>query len=182
MKTPKRRHYTEAFKANAVRRMSAPGQSIQELAEELELRTSLLYRWRRKAGTRQTMAKQESDDVTNRPRRPQDWTSEEKLAAVLESQGLTEEQLGGFVRQRGLHRATLDEWREQVMRAAKAELGGRGDKAQATAEAKRIRELEREVARKDKALAETAALLVLQKKSRALLGGGDDDTEPRSGP
>lgn len=75
---------------------------------------------------------------------------------MLESQGLTEEQLGGFVRQRGLHRATLDEWREQVMRAARAELGGRGERTQATAEAKRIRELEREVARKDKALAETA--------------------------
>lgn len=182
MKAPMRKQYTEAFKANAVRRMSAPGQSIQELAEELGVGPSLLFRWRRKAGTSQSMTTQKPDAPTHRPRRPQDWTSEEKLAVVLEAQGLTEEQLGGLVRQRGLHRATLDEWREQVMRGARAELGGRGDKAQATAEAKRIRELEREVARKDKALAETAALLVLQKKARALLGGGDDDTEPRSGP
>ena len=49
------------------------------------------------------------------------------------------------------------------------------------AEAKRIRELERELARKDKALAEAAALLVLQKKFQALMGAGDDDTEPRNG-
>ena len=113
-----------------------------------------------------------SDDVTQKtddkpkkpPRRPQDWTGEEKLAVVMEAQGLTEEQLGGFLRQRGLHKATLDEWREAVERGARAELAGRTDKQTSSADAKRLRELERELARKDKALAEAAALLVLQKK------------------
>ena len=59
-------------------------------------------------------------------------------------------------------------------------LSGRSDK-QPDASAKRIRELERELARKDKALAEAAALLVLQKKFRALMEAEDDDTEPRNG-
>ena len=67
-----------------------------------------------------------------------------------------------------------------MLRGAKAELGGRSDK-QPSAESKRIRELERELARKDKALAEAASLLVLQKKFRALMGAEDDDTEPKNG-
>lgn len=176
-----RRRYSEEFRANAVRKMSAPGQSVQELAEELGISPSLLFRWRRNAGTRGSMPQQENDKPKQAPRRPQDWTSEDKLAVVLAAQGLTQEQLGGFLRQRGLHQATLDEWREAVLRGARAELGGRADKRTAAAEAKRIRELERELARKDKALAEAAALLVLQKKFQALMGGGDDDTEPRNG-
>ncbi len=119
--------------------------------------------------------------LMNEPaRRPQDWTTEQKLSVVLDAQGLAEEELGGFLRQRGLHGATLSDWRETVLRGAKAELGGRSDK-QPSLEAKRIRELERELARKDKALAEAAALLVLQKKFRALMGAEDDDTEPKSG-
>ena len=93
---------------------------------------------------------------------------------------LAEDQLGGFLRQRGLHEATLGDWRETVLRGAKAELGGRSDK-QPSVESKRIRELERELARKDKALAEAAALLVLQKIFRALMGAEDDDTEPKNG-
>jgi len=89
---------------------------------------------------------------------------------------LTEEQLGGFLRQRGLYRATLDEWRESMLRGARAELDGRAAKTAKTktaktktktdraADAKRIRQLERELTRKEKTLAEAAALLVLQKK------------------
>ncbi len=43
-----------------------------------------------------------------------------------------------------------------------------------------MRELERQLRRKDKALAEAAALLVLQKKAQALWGDADDDTDPET--
>ena len=97
------------------------------------------------------MPKKKLPPTNDLGRRPQDWTTEQKLSVVLDAQGLGEEQLGG-----------------------------RSEK-QPGLEARRIRELERELARKDKALAEAAALLVLQKKFRALMGAEDDDTEPRSG-
>ncbi len=126
------------------------------------------------------MPKKKPPPMNEPGRRPQDWTTEQKLAVVLDAQGLAEAELGGFLRQRGLHGSTLTDWRETVLRGAKAELGGRSDK-QPGLEAKRIRELERELARKDKALAEAAALLVLQKKFRALMGAEDDDTEPKTG-
>lgn len=174
LKAKTRKHYTDEFRANAVRKMNAPGCTVQELAAELGLSPSLLFRWRRGAGSRSDMSKQES--APRNARRPQDWTSAEKLSTVLESLKLGEEQLGGFIRQRGLHKATLDEWRETVMRGATAELDGSHAKPRAAADARRIRELERDLLRKEKALAETAVLLVLKKKVHDLLGDEDEST------
>lgn len=175
-----RRKYSAEFRTNAVRRMNTPGQSVEELAKELGLSASLLFRWRRKAGSPRGVATQEKDDK-GPPRRPQDWTSEQKLSVVLEAMSVPQEQLGGLLRQRGLHQATLDEWREMVLRGAKAELDGRRGPVPSAAVQRQLRELQHELVRKEKALAETAALLVLKKKVQAFLGDEDDDTEPRSG-
>ena len=90
-------------------------------------------------------------------KRPQDWTPEEKLAAVLEATSLTEEDLGPFLRSRGLHEAHLQQWHDQMLMGLEPFEGKRNER-------KRIQELEKELQRKDKALAEAAALLVLKKK------------------
>ena len=50
-----------------------------------------------------------------------------------------------------------------------------------TVDAKRIRALEKELNRKDKALAETAALLVLKKKVQEIWGDEDDLTARSNG-
>ena len=110
-------------------------------------------------------------------RRPQDWSAEEKLEVVMEAGRLSEEDIGEFLRRKGLHEAQLKEWREAVLGA----LGSRKAASPGKGEARRIHELERELRRKDKALAETAALLVLQKKVQAIWGDGDDDTDPKRG-
>ena len=76
------------------------------------------------------------------------------------------EELGAFVRREGVHEAELEQWRVAVVDAATAALeGGATRPSSRGADTKRIKELERQIRRKDKALAETAALLVLQKKS-----------------
>ena len=95
---------------------------------------------------------------------------------MTEADALSEEELGVFLRRRGLHRAHLRQWREQIVAGLKAP---RSKKA--SPEARRIRELEHELQRKDKALAETAALLVLKKKVHQIWGDEDGDTTPRSG-
>jgi hypothetical protein len=59
-------------------------------------------------------------------KRPQDWTLEEKLDAVVQSMRLSDEELGAFLRNRGLHKADLDEWRASVFKGARAELAGNG--------------------------------------------------------
>ena len=97
--------------------------------------------------------------------------------ALADCQWLEGSELGAVLRREGLHGTVVDEWRRHVEEGALAALGG---KRQRTREQKRIRELERELKRKDKALAETAALLVLTKKVQALWGDGDDDTPGRN--
>ena len=110
-------------------------------------------------------------------RRPQDWSAEEILDTVLEAARVPDEELGAFLRRKGIHEAHLQEWRERLL----AGLEGPARRSRRSPEARRIKELEKELYRKDRALAEAAALLVLQKKVRELLGGGDDDTPSRSG-
>jgi transposase len=93
----------------------------------------------------------------------------ERAKLVLEAAGLTEQELGELLRTRGVHREQLDEWRSSLEDALAH------PRTKNSGEAKRIRELEREVAYKDKALAETAALLVLQKKLQLLFPADEDD-------
>lgn len=114
--------------------------------------------------------------------RPEDLPAAEKLRLVREAAQLSEEELGAFLRRHGLHEAELEEWRRKVEEAALGALQKprKGRKRQSP-ETKRIRELERELSRKDKALAEVTALLALKKKLDALLGDGDDDTTTRNG-
>jgi transposase len=95
----------------------------------------------------------------------------------VESRDLSEEELGAFLRKEGLHQAQLEEWAKAMYSGLSAP-----KKSKTTSEdAKRIKKLERELRRKEKALAEAAALLILQKKVQEIWGDEDDDTEPRSG-
>jgi transposase-like protein len=112
-------------------------------------------------------------------KRPQDWTAQEKLNAVIEAASVSEQELGAFLRRKGLHEAQLNEWRQVVLAGLDQRPGGASKKR--TPQARRVRELERELARKEKALAEAAALLVLQKKARAIWGDVDDATGNQNG-
>jgi transposase len=107
------------------------------------------------------------------PRRPGEWKPEEKLSLVVRAEGLTDDALGELLRREGVHEADLAEWRT----AALVGLGTRSKAPPVSGEARRVRELERELLRKDKALAETAALLVLKKKVQDYWGDEDDSTK-----
>ncbi len=168
--------YPEKFKAKMVQKLTAPGAaSAGALSEEVGVPQPTLSRWVREAGRVGGMAN------TKRPKagahkRPQDWTAEEKLKAVIKAASLSDEDLGIYLRHCGLHSIHLKQWRKEFVAGVKAP---RSKKS--SPEARRIRELERELRRKDKALAETAALLVLKKKVQAIWGDEDDPTTRRSG-
>jgi len=174
--------YTETFKARMVQKLAGPqGPSAGDLSREVGVPQSTLSRWLRQAGRvggQGKRATQHPPGSTMTARRPQDWTAEEKLEAVLEAASLSDDELGVFLRRRGLHEAQLKEWRRAVLAGLEK---GSGRSSKRSPEAKRIRELERELNRKEKALAEAAALLMLQKKARALWGEEDDDTPPKNG-
>jgi hypothetical protein len=175
-----------------IEKLSGPNpKSATALSAEVGVSQAKLSRWLKGAATvGQTMS--HPRDKKKRPspsrkdssstKRPQDWTAEEKVALVLEAAAVSADELGAFLRRKGIHEAQLAEWRVQVTESAVAGLQGpsRRDRKAANVEARRVRELERELARKEKALAEAAALLVLKKKVQAIWGGEDDDTEPRN--
>ena len=165
--------YSIAFKANMVKRMTARRPvSATALAEETGVSQATLSRWKSEASSVRPVTND------NTPKRTQDWTPEEKLRAVLETSGLDGTKFGAYLRSHGLHSEQLETWRKDAL----AGLGGGGHtKGKRTAERRQIRLLEREVRRKDKALAETAALLVLKKKFNGLFADEDDDTSGTSG-
>jgi len=113
-------------------------------------------------------------------KRAQDWTSEEKLQAIRDTDGMDEGGLGTYLRRTGLHSDPLEAWRKEAMEGAIQALGGGTNKGKRTQEQRRLRQLEREVRRKDKALAETTALLVLKNKFESLFGDEEDDTGPEN--
>jgi hypothetical protein len=96
------------------------------------------------------------------------WPAEEKLRAVVEYERLEEESRGKYLREKGLYGVDIQRWRAEVL----AVLGKRPRKGDA--QGQRIRALEAELRRKESALAETAALLVLKKKAQAIWGDRED--------
>lgn len=164
-----------------IRKMTGPAaMSASALSRESGIAQGTLSRWLRAAATVGDVSDYEDDSQADdaHDKRPEDWTPEEKLGAVLEASGLDEQALGAFLRRRGLHREHLERWRVQATEA----LGAKPKRRGRSAEQKRIRKLERELVRKEKALAEAAALLVLKKKLETFYGEDeDDDTEGRSG-
>lgn len=162
--------YSEAFKANMVKKMMLPGgPTASALSTTTGISQPTLSRWLRDAREK---AVSSSNPPPRTPRRPIDWKPIEKLRILAETEGLEGEELGTVLRREGLHEADLVEWRQAAMAAL-----GSGPKASAgSPEARRVRELEKQLRRKDKALAEAAALLVLQKKVQAIWGDEDDDT------
>jgi transposase-like protein len=164
--------YSTAFKANMVRKLLSPGApTVLSLSTQSGIGRSTLSRWLRDA--KDGGVKLSSKALVKVPRRPGDWKPEEKLQLVFEGDGLRGDALGELLRREGVHETDLTEWRRAVLAAL-----GPSSKAQpGSSEARRVRELERELLRKDKALAETAALLVLKKKVHEYWGDEDDFTK-----
>jgi transposase-like protein len=172
--------YSETFRTKLVQKMLLPNaRPVSVLAREAGVPEGTLFRWKKEI-TLGGMSADRPDDKTPPPTKPpQQWSGEEKLAVVLEAAAVPEAEFGAFLRRKGLHAAQLAEWRKQML----AGLDGRGSKADrkaASVEARRVRDLERELRRKDKALAEAAALLILKKKAQAIWGDEDDNTDPEN--
>lgn len=172
--------YSETLKARTLARLLRPGAaSASEVSRETGISQATLSRWLKAAATiepvtskrkrqragRGPVATSEGQAPAPRPTRR---TGADKLTLVSQAAGLEGEDLGAFLRSEGVHLDELNQWRK----LAEDALNG----AKRLAPSKETRRLKAELARKDKALAETAALIVLKKKVEAIWGDGDDDT------
>ena len=153
-----RREYTDAFRQQALEKVYTRGSNpIRVVAEDLNMSYGTLRNWMKADRNRvQTKAGMQS-------KRPQDWSLAERLQMLMESHGLDEEALNAFCREKGIFRHHLEQWQ-----AAFAADGVVDTRSQLRELKDMNKALKRELNRKEKALAEAAALLVLQKKYQAL--------------
>ena len=142
---------------------------MAEVARREGVSEMSLSNWRRKASS-------EGNAVPQNTPSTQNWTAEAKFAVVLEAAGLSEIELGEYCRRKGLYPEQISTWKQAFINGQKADKFQRKeDREQARQDKKRIQQLERELRRKDKALAETAALLVLRKKLNDYWGVDNED-------
>ncbi len=106
----------------------------------------------------------------------EEWSSKDKFGVVLETAGLNEADLGEYCRRKGLFIEQIVACRNACQEAnAHSVERTREQREQGKTDRKRIRQLEKELARKEKALAEAAALIILRKKAQAIWGDAEED-------
>jgi transposase-like protein len=168
MRLQQMRKYPKELKDSITARMLPPNNiSVPELIRETGIPKDTLYTWRSKA------RKGSAPALSIAPR---ELSSAEKFNIVLEAASLNEMELGAYCRRKGIFKHMLEAWRE-TCKQAHAPLANRAkaDQTVIRTQKKEIKGLEMELRRKEKALAETAALLVLQKKVRFLLQDPEDE-------
>ena len=164
------KRYSAERKESVIQRMMPPQNTpIAELAAETGISHVTLYTWRRQARV-------EGIAVPADGKNPEKWSSEDKFAIVLEAASLNEAELAEYCRRKGFYVEQIEAWRKACLQAnANSVAKAKAQREQTKQDRKQIKTLEQELCRKDKALAEAAALLVLQKKARAIWGDGEDE-------
>jgi transposase-like protein len=150
--------FSVAFKQKMVQRLTGKNAvTASQLSRETGVRQQNLSRWLEEARSLPYVAK--------KPKPVREWTVEQKARVVAEASKLDGEELTAYLEREGVKLAEYERWRIAL------DEGGRAS----ASTTKRIRQLERELARKEKALAEAAALLILKKKVETLYGEDEDD-------
>lgn len=155
------RKFSEEQKQMWVKKFLTRGsKTIEVFCRENALSSTAVYKW--------TAIYGRSPDMKPIARTPQQWTPEEKFNAVMDFDQLPVEEQGAYLRQEGVHSEHIEMWREKMQKSLAPE---NPDKRSERGEmVYRIMELERELGRKDKALAEAAAILILKKKVDLIWG------------
>jgi transposase len=157
------RAYSLAFKQKMVERLTGKNAvNPSQLARELGIRQQNLARWLHEARSLPSVA-------SHKPK-ARAWTVEQKAQVLAEASKFSGEQLTSYLEREGMKLADFERWRIALAEDGQASV----------ATTKRIRKLERELARKEKALAEAAVLLVLKKTIDSYYREEDDDTDEPS--
>ena len=161
--------YPKERKEAVLKKMLPPqNKTIKEIAQEEGISEGTLYNWRK-------AARAEGRLMPDGDRTPAGWTARDKFAAVVETASMNEAELSAYCRQQGLYPEQISEWREACEQANDWDRTQNQKLRESRKDdGKRIKALERELRQKEKALAETAALLVLRKKAEAIWGEGED--------
>lgn len=153
--------YGKRFKDRAVARLLPPESgALEVVAFDVGIGAGTLARWRDEAQAKVTATR--------------GWTADARLDAVITTTAMDEVGKNAWCREHGLFRVDLESWRTTAIAALGVSQATRVRPSTSLPDRQRIKELERNLLRKDRALAETAALLVLSKKVGAIFNTGED--------
>jgi transposase-like protein len=154
--------YGQAFKNRAVARMLPPeSASAEEVGREIGVGADTLERWR--------------SDALSMPAHERVWTATARFDAVVTTAAMDEAAKSAWCRANGVYLHDLVAWRQSATQALAEPEEARASPNQTKEDRRRIKELERDLRRKNAALAETAALLVLSKKMEAIFHRDEDE-------
>ena len=155
-------HYSEEFRASIAARLLPPNNArVADVVKETGVPKDTLYEWRTRYRNKQG-ASPYSGKPTNQ------YSADDKLAVIIETASLNEAELGEYCRRKGLYPVQIATWKASMVQGLMSE-PSKADREQNQKQFKTIQCLEKDLARKEKALAEVVALLVLQKKFQALM-------------
>ena len=146
------------------------GPTILSLSQKSGISQSSLWRWV------QGYKKKGATTMTTKSRRPMDWTKEERFEAIVTTKALKGTELGVYLRKHGLTTSHLEKWHNEFIHSSDQPKVGR--KPNNSTEKELIKEnksLKRDLQRKDKALAEASALLILKKKAQMIWGNPEEE-------
>jgi transposase-like protein len=163
-------NYSKEYKDSILRRMLPPNsESIPKIAKEEGISEQTLRNW-------QERARKNGYAAPGAQAQPEDWSTRDKFLIVVETASMNESELAEYARKKGLYVEQIKGWQDACMNAN----GGIAKEAarlnrELKESQKQRKKLERELQRKEKALAEAAALLVLRKKANAIWGDPEDE-------
>ena len=158
------KNYSKEFKSSIITRMLSPyNERVPDLVKETGVPKDTLYAWRAKYRTREAHDTAMAGCTGSRA-----LNTEEKLEAVILTAQMNEVEIGEYCRRNGLYPDQILAWKKMFVNGTGAQRS-KADRELMAQQNKRINELEKDLRRKEKALAEAAALLVLEKKLQAFL-------------
>lgn len=162
--------YSEERKQQILNKLLPPSNmSVAEVSRNEGIGLQTLYNWRDKA-------KQKGRPVPGNKPTPEQWSAEAKFATVLETASLNEAELSEYCREKGLYIEQVKVWKTDALRGFMSSREQELEtKRQRQSDRREIKQLKRELREKEKALAETAAILVLRKKLNALWENDNED-------
>jgi transposase len=163
--------YTQERKTAITKRMMPPhNESVAHIAKEEGISEVTLYKWRKEARTDGVVATPGNGQTSDK------WSSQDKFLIVMETFSMNEVELAEYCRKKGLYREQIEAWKHVCLQANGQALDqSKQLNGVLKEEQKHGKQLEKELQKKEKALAEAASLLLLRKKAQAIWG--DDEEE-----
>jgi hypothetical protein len=161
-----RKKYTKELKDSVISKILKRGnKTIKDICIESGVDPSTASKW---AYRRDSVLNMKNKKSSNK------WSAEQKLISLIETGSLSESELGAYLRKEGLYSNQLSEWKSEILALMNSTNTSKIIKDERDL---KIKNLEREILRKDKALAEASALLILKKKADLIWGTKNEDEE-----